>query len=168
MADPLTTGRLGTRLSFLGNLELGGPIPEQTGTWTEPAAGRGVTWTEEQRVPTWTEPNRGKTWSAPAMTILVKRASEVRLYTMDLANLPEISGGDTVSSVTSISCVGASVPGAPSDLTLTSKAVTANSKGAQCKIAGGNDGVTYILNFTVLTAAGYTLVGIGYLYVDDR
>ena len=108
------------------------------------------------------------TWSALNMTVLVKRAAEVRLYVMDLSQLPEILGGDTVSSVTSITCVAASVPGSTTDLTLTSKAVTSGNNGAQCKIAGGHDGITYILNFTVATTAGYTLTGIGYLYVDDR
>jgi hypothetical protein len=100
---------------------------------------------------------------------LVKRAAEVRLYVMDLSALTEIVGGDTIASVTSIVCTEARGAGtATSDLALTSKAVASGNKGGQCKIAGGMDGGEYQLTFTLLTAAGYTLVGIGYLYVSDR
>ncbi len=150
-----------------GVLILGSSSPLVGGTWTE--ADRSNTWVEANRVPTWTEPDRGIEWSAPDMATLVKRAGETRLYTMSMALLPEIAGGDTIASVTSILCTSVvSGPGATSDLTLSSKAVTSNSQGGQCKIAGGTDGVTYLLTFTLLTAAGNTLVGIGYLYVDDR
>jgi hypothetical protein len=102
------------------------------------------------------------------MTILVKRAAEVRTYVMDLSALPEIVAGDTVASVSSITCTGASIGGGASDLTLTSKTTSSSTQGAQCKIAGGVDGITYTMAFTVITTAGYTLVGIGYLYIDDR
>jgi len=102
------------------------------------------------------------------MTALVKRAAETRLYTMDLSLLSEIVGGDTVASVTSVSQFIAASGLVSTDLTITSIAVAAGNKGVQCKIAGGTDGVQYLLSFKVLTTNGYTLIGIGYLYIDDR
>ncbi len=101
------------------------------------------------------------------MAILVKRAAETRLYTMDLSALPEFAT-DSVTAVSSV-VASTSTPGAsPSDLTITAKTVASGSKGATCKIAGGLDGATYLIEFTVTTANGYTLCGVGYLFVDDR
>jgi len=117
-------------------------------------------------MPTWTEPDRGITWSAPTMTVLVKRAGEVRTYTMDLSNLPEISGGDTVSAVSSVTAA-AETPGAAA-LSISSTGVASGNKGATAIIAGGSDGATYLVSFTVTTAGGATLVGIGYLAINDR
>jgi hypothetical protein len=149
--------------------------PSPYPAWQETARGirwqeedRGVAWQETERVVDWQEPERGLNWQAPAMTILVKRAAEVRQYVMDLSQLPEIAGGDTVASVTTILCTQASQGDATSDLTLSSKATSSSPQGAQCQVAGGVDGITYTLEFTVLTTAGWTLVGVGYLYVDDR
>ena len=102
------------------------------------------------------------------MSTIIIREEEVRTYLMDLSQLPEIVSGDTVASVTSVT-VATSTPGAsPSDLTLSNEAVASGSKGAQVEISGGLDGATYQISFEVLTTNGYTLVGIGYLYVDDR
>jgi hypothetical protein len=134
------------------------------GTWAEP--GRGLTWAEVLRNVAFMEPSRGNQWSTPTMTVLVKRAGEVRLYSMSLANLPEISSGDTVSAVASVTATALSTGAAA--LTLTNEAVTGSSQGAQCQIAGGTDGVTYQIVFTVTTAGGWTLVGIGYLLIDDQ
>ena len=86
---------------------------------------------------------------------------------MDLSLLPEMVGADTVASITSVTCINA-VGGLTSDLTITNTAVASGNKGAQAKIAGGQDGAQYIVSFKVLTTNGYTLIGIGYLYVDDR
>ena len=58
------------------------------------------------------EPARSYAWTHPAMTILVKRSTESRVYTMDFANFTEISGGGSLSSVTSVSA-------SPSGLRLT-------------------------------------------------
>lgn len=133
--------------------------------WTEPR--RPSTWTELVRTTVWAEVNRSHKWSAPAMSTLVKRAAETRLYTMDLSALPEFAT-DTVTAVSSV-VASTTTPGAgPSDLTISAKAVASGSKGATCKIAGGIDGATYLIEFTVTTANGYTLCGVGYLYVDDR
>lgn len=127
---------------------------------------RNTTWTEEARMPTWTEEARGVAWSAPTMTILVKRASEVRVYTMDLSNLPEIVAGDTVAAVSSVTAT-AETPGAAA-LTIAGIAVASGNKGAKATISGGTDGAQYIVSFTVTTAGGATLVGIGYLAINDR
>jgi hypothetical protein len=151
----MPSGRLGSRGGRLGAFILG--YVRHHPQWQEPA--RGTTWTEAARMPT---------WSYPTMTYLVKRKTEQRLYIMDLSALPEIVAGDTIASVVAITCTGATPGGATTDLTLASKAVDSASKGGQCVISGGLDGITYQLTFELLTTAGYTLTGIGYLYVDDR
>jgi hypothetical protein len=53
-----------------------------------------------------------------------------------------------------------------SDLTISSTAISGSKVNA--KIAGGVDGATYQIEFTAVTTNGYTLCGIGYLFVDDR
>jgi hypothetical protein len=182
------TAKLGSSNSRLANMPPGNVTPggvELTGSWQEPFRGiawqelRGLTWQEVTRNIAWQEPLRNNAWqevfrnnrwSAPIMATLVKRAGETRLYTMDLSLLPEIVGGDTVSSVNSVTVTTSSVGAQPSDINITGVAVSASpaNKGAQCKVTGGIDGATYQLSFNVLTAAGYTLVGIGYIYIDDR
>jgi hypothetical protein len=133
--------------------------------WTELA--RLTSWAELTRPCAWVEVNRILNWSAPVMSILVKRAAELRLYTMDLSALPEFAT-DTVTAVSSV-VASTRTPGAsPSDLTISAKAVASGSKGVTCKIAGGLDGATYLIEFTVTTAGGYIICGVGYLYVDDR
>ena len=102
------------------------------------------------------------------MSTLVKREEEVRYYVMDFSLLPEIVAGDTVSSVTSVTVTTSTYGASPSDLTLSNEGVASGNKGAQVEISGGIDGSMYQLSFEVLTANGDTLVGIGYLYVDDR
>jgi hypothetical protein len=183
------TAKLGSPDSRLANMPPGNVTPsgnEKTGFWQEAFRGvswqevtrgqswqealRGRSWQEAARSVAWQEVNRISRWSAPIMASLTKRAGETRLYTMDLSLLPEIVGGDTVSSVSSV-VVATSTPGAaPADLTISAIAVSASpaNKGAQCKVAGGIDGATYQLTFTVITAANYTLAGIGYIYIDDR
>src|SRR5437879_4254750 len=110
---------------------------EVIGTWTEPARPR--SWQEAQRTRSWQEIARTRTWSTAIMAALVKRAAEVRLYKMDLSLLPEISGGDTVASVTSVSASTSTAGASASDLTITNNAVAAGNQGPQCKIAGGTD-----------------------------
>jgi hypothetical protein len=92
------------------------------------------------------------------MSILVKRANESRTYWMDFGNQPEVQGGQTLSSP--------SVSGSPSGLTITGAAVSGNK--VQATVAGGTDGTLYQLSFQCATSGGATLVGIGYLQVDDQ
>ena len=87
---------------------------------------------------------------------------------MDLSQLPEMTGGDTVSSVGTVAVSVVGNVGASADLTISNKAVASGNKGAQFKIASGTDGAQYLISVTVTTTAGYTLIGIGYLYIDDR
>jgi hypothetical protein len=158
------TGILGDGAAQLGSVVLAGPGALPGGTFAENA--RSATWTEEARMPTWTEETRNLTWSPPAMTILVKRSAEVRVYTMDLSNLPEIVGGDTVSAVSSVTAT-AETPSAAA-LTIGSTAVATGNKGAKATISGGTDGATYLIEYTVTTAGGVTLCGVGYLAINDR
>jgi hypothetical protein len=130
------------------------------------------TWYEWFRSNVFLESGRMPTWTAPTMTALIKRASEVRLYTMNLSALPELVGGDTVATISSIVCTAVTQPAnlgaTTSDLTFSSQSVPGGGQGAQVKISGGVDGAKYTIAFTIVTTAGYTLVGVGYLYVDDK
>jgi len=102
------------------------------------------------------------------MSALTKRSAETRLYTMDLSQLPEIVGGDTIAGITSVT-VTTNTPGAsPADLTTSALAVATGNTAVQCKISGGMDAAIYCVSFKAVTTAGYTLIGIGYLYIDDR
>ncbi len=92
------------------------------------------------------------------MSILVKRAGETRTYWMDFGNQPEIQGGQTLSSP--------SVTATPAGLTITGATISGNR--VQATIAGGTDGILYTLSFQCATSGGATLVGIGYLQVDDQ
>jgi hypothetical protein len=159
------TGKLGSIASRLTNIILS-RNDNPSDFWYETQ--RGIIWQEPGRMPTFTENARPVQWSAPTMSTLIKRAQENRLYTMDFSALPEIVAGDTVSSVTSVSQFNAANGAVSTDLTITSQAVASGNKGAQCKISGGVDGTTYLLSFKVATVGGYTLIGIGYLYIDDR
>jgi hypothetical protein len=78
---------------------------------------------------------------------------------MDFSVLPEISGGGAISSVTSVTA-------SPSDLTVGATSISGSK--AQAVLSGGTDGLQYTVAFTVATSGGSTLVGIGYLMVDDQ
>ena len=145
----------------LGWLPQSAPPPP---TVTGPPGG---TWTEFPRNLTWTEPPRNLTWRFPTVSVQTKRVAEVRLYLWNFASFPELRLGDTIASVTSILCTQASEGGTVTDLALSAKAVGLTLTTAQCVIAGGVDGVYYVLEFTVLTTAGWTLVGKGTLSVSD-
>ncbi len=96
---------------------------------------------------------------------LVKRAGEVRVYTMSFALMPEIVAGATLASVTSV--VGtAENPTDATALTISGKAVT-NSTSAHATISAGQDGAYYRVEYTVVLSTGITLVGVGYMAVDD-
>ncbi len=95
------------------------------------------------------------------MSILVKRAAESRVYSMDFSQLPEIAGGAALAGV-------ASVTASPSGLTVGTGTIAGNT--VHATLSGGTDGVLYQVSFTVTTNANppATLVGIGYLLVDDQ
>jgi hypothetical protein len=93
------------------------------------------------------------------LAILVKRAGESRTYSMDFSNLPEISGGGSISSITSVTA-------SPSDLTVGVTSISGNK--AQAVLSAGSDGTQYTVTFTILTSGGSTLIAIGYLMVDDQ
>jgi hypothetical protein len=95
------------------------------------------------------------------MSILVKRAAESRVYSMDFSQLPEISSGGTLAGVTSVTATPAGLTVGTGTISGTTVLVT---------LSGGTDGVLYQLSFTVTTNANpaATLVGIGYLLVDDQ
>jgi hypothetical protein len=116
------------------------------------------TWFEPARGTTWAEAARQRNWTAPTMAILVKRAAENRTYWMDMSNLPEVQSGQTLSSPT--------VTATPFGLTLGSPTISGNK--VQVTISSGTDGVLYTLSFQCATSGGATLVGIGYLMVDDQ
>jgi hypothetical protein len=113
----------------------------------------------------WTEPARALTWTAPTMTVFTKRAGEVRSYALSFANLPEITGGQQLTGITSVTAnIVTNLAGAGN---LTVGASTLSGSSVQVLLSGGTDGVTYQIVFTVTTNAGVTLVGIGYLLVED-
>jgi hypothetical protein len=118
-------------------------------------------WVENGRSASWTENGRASKWAAPSVTILVKRAAESRLYSMDFANLPEIAGGGALAAVTSVMA-------SPAGLTVGTGTISGTK--VQVTISGGTDGVLYQVLFTATTNANpaATLVGIGYLLVDDQ
>jgi hypothetical protein len=100
--------------------------------------------------------------------ILLKRTDESRVYTMDFSQMPELTAGDTLASVSYVHCINARGAGtSTTDLTITSPQLTANGKGAQANIAGGIDGGLYHVKFEVLTGAGHTLSDVGHLQVSD-
>jgi hypothetical protein len=121
----------------------------------------GNSWVENGRSTSWTENGRASSWTAPSVTILVKRAAESRLYSMDFANLPEIVAGGALAAVTSVTA-------SPAGLTVGTGAIAGTK--VQVTISGGTDGVLYQVVFTATTNANpaATLVGIGYLLVDDQ
>jgi hypothetical protein len=116
------------------------------------------TWFEPARPTTWAEATRQRNWTAPTMAILVKRAAETRTYWMDFSNLPEVQSGQTLSSP--------SVSATPPGLTFGTATVSGNK--VQVTVSSGTDGVLYTLSFQCTTSGGATLVGIGYLMVDDQ
>jgi hypothetical protein len=116
---------------------------------------------------TWQEPARAKLWSATVASTLTKRAAESRLYTMDFSQMPEIVAGDTISSVTAVTGTVESGYNA-SSLTVGTTGVAGSSKTATAVLSGGTDGAIYKVSFKVATTAGYTLIGVGYLCIDDE
>jgi hypothetical protein len=118
-------------------------------------------WVEAARGVSFTEPGRATKWAVPTMTVLVKRAAESRTYTMDFSQQPEIAGGQVLSSVVSVAA-------SPAGLTVGTGTISGST--VQVTLSGGTDGVLYQVSFTVTTNANpaATLVGIGYLQVDDQ
>lgn len=101
-------------------------------------------------------------------TTLVKRSAENRLYSFDFSNFPEITGGETLASVSGTITIAAVQPGtvAASTLTQVGNATLAGSK-ANVRFSGSTVGATYTLICTATTNAGNVLNCVGNLYVDD-
>jgi hypothetical protein len=99
---------------------------------------------------------------------LVKRSAENRQYTFDFSNFPEITGGETLASVTATITVAAVQPAtvAANTLTQVGNATLSGSK-ANVRFSGGSPGATYTLICTATTNAGNVLNCVGNLYVDD-
>jgi hypothetical protein len=118
-------------------------------------------WVESARGTTFMECSRATTWTAPTMSILVKRAAESRVYSMDFSQLPEIAGGGALAAVTSVTA-------SPAGLTVGTGTISGNT--VQVTLSGGTDGILYQVSFTATTNRNppATLVGIGYLLVDDQ
>ena len=95
--------------------------------------------------------------------VLKKRAAEIRVYTMDFSLFPEISGGDTIASITSITpAVETGTGTAP---TASNQAVDSTLKKVLVTLTGGDAGSTYSVTFVVVTTAGATLEAVGSLQV---
>lgn len=86
---------------------------------------------------------------------LIKQPSESRLYTMEFA--ANLASGETLTSVSSVTA-------SPSGLDLSATPSVSGTK-AQQRIASGTAGVQYKVTFVVVTSAGNTLEGEGYLTV---
>ncbi len=100
------------------------------------------------------------------MTTLEKRPLEIRLYTMDFSLLPEIVGGDTITSAAAPVVTTSSQGAVAGDLTITSVAIAGSPPTAvKCQISGGVAGSDYEITFRVGTANGYTLQAVGYLQI---
>jgi len=80
---------------------------------------------------------------------------------MDFSQFPEIIAGASLSGSPTFVAT-------PSGLTITSIAISGTQ--VQAIISGGTDGTTYQITVTAQdnNSPKDTLVGIGYLYVDDR
>jgi hypothetical protein len=109
------------------------------------------------------------TLSNSAANVISKTPGESIYYGWDFTKRLAESG-ETISSVTSVTCTAASGTGAVvGDLTIGSAAVNsggtfpndagatvATSKGVQARISGGIDGATYTVRCRVATSAGNT------------
>jgi hypothetical protein len=93
--------------------------------------------------------------------IYVKRTGESRMYGLDFVNFPEIQAGAHIASVVSFASV-------PTGLTLGPP--TFSGTVAAARISGGSAPLLYRVLVTILTDAvpADTLVGVGYLQVNDR
>ena len=104
-----------------------------------------------------------------AVTELRKRSAEAQYYEIDLSKQPLIVGGDTLSSVVSVTADMEPNPsGAALDLTISNTSIAAGNKGIQFKISGGSNGNRYRIIGIANTAGGSILAGIGFLVVDDE
>ena len=90
------------------------------------------------------------------MTTLLKQPAETLNYTMDFTDL--LSQGDYLDSIDSVTAT-------PTGLTLGTPAIDGTN--VVFSIAGGTDGVTYLLEVVVDTFDGETLEGDGNLAVAD-
>lgn len=99
---------------------------------------------------------------------LVKRSAESAPYGYDFVNDAVIAAGDTIASVTSVTAtlIGSTPPGLADTLVLGSFSFSGTV--VSLRVSGGLSGTQYEVEFRVLTAGGYTRVGLGQLSVDDQ
>lgn len=130
----------------------------------------GFTWRELDRPTTWIEIDRPTTTIVGRGMQIRKRPGETRLHCISFAELAEIAGGDTIASVTSITAIPYQTSRSDSTpLTFGSStignavdedgAVVAVSGAVRFDIAAGTEDMRYLVEVTVVTTAGKTLVG---------
>lgn len=95
--------------------------------------------------------------SVIAAEIHCKTIGEIRKYDMDFAD--DLSTGDSLTGTPTV------VEESTSDLTIDQETISGTV--AQCRVAGGVDGVEYLLRYTVTTTNGDTLETLGRLVVED-
>lgn len=96
------------------------------------------------------------------MSKLIKRSTEDRQYAASFANFPEITGGQTLSSVVSVTSVRKQGSGT---LTVGSGVVAGNT--VVFEVSGGNDGDSYIVFVVVLTNQSKQLTSPVPFVIDD-
>ncbi len=89
--------------------------------------------------------------------VLTKYAAEARQYILDFSQMPEIVGGDTLASVTSVTAT-------PSGLTVGTGSISGAT--VLVELSGGTSGTLYSVEAVVATTAGWVLAGVGQLSVQ--
>jgi hypothetical protein len=113
----------------------------------------------------WTEATRGLVWGGPGVLKLIKRLDEVNAtYAYDFVNDAAIAAGDSIASVLA---VNQTTPGTIGVTPLTLGATSVSGTQVRLTISGGQENVTYQLEFKVLTVGGATRVGLGQMLVQD-
>jgi len=131
--------------------------------WTEDP--RGLIWVEDSRGLIWTEDARGLVWSGDCMLTLTKRQAESAPYAYDFATDEVVASGDPVATITDVAIEAVD----PSDATLPILGIPQLADTQVTVVLDqGQDDAIYKLSFTVMTLAGYTRVGLGQLYIQDR
>lgn len=138
------------------------PLPDD---WREKT--RPLMWTERRMPPAdWLEPTRPLVWSSVMPTVLVERVGETAPYAYDYKDDALIGSGDTIVSVTSVVATGLNAIGLATPLTVGTPTVTGTR--VIVPLTGSVEGAAYEMTFTVVTAAGWVRVGLGYLDVRNE
>jgi hypothetical protein len=90
-------------------------------------------------------------------TTLQTYSTDRRAFVYDFSQMDEIAGGDTISSVTSITA-------SPSGLTIGSNEIVGGT--VEVVLSGGASGTTYTVTCIIQTSSGAILTGIGQLAVN--